>query len=58
MNIQNIEQNITLAHNTLMQVMVNGEGTIRMAEALTLLRQAVQEIREGNAQEEAKEETK
>lgn len=53
-----VEEKIINAHNKLMSITVSGDGAIRMAEALTLLRQAVQEIREGNAQEEAKEETK
>lgn len=51
MENRSIEQKITQAHNTLMQIMVNGDGAIRMAEALTLLRQAVQEIGEEKEKE-------
>ena len=41
-----MEQKIIQAHNTLMQIMVCGDGAIRMAEALTLLREVVEEMKQ------------
>ena len=39
-----MEQKLIQIHNTLMSVLVSGDGAIRMAEALTLLRQVVDEL--------------
>ena len=40
-----VEEKIINAHNKLMSITVNGDGAIRMGEALILLRQAIDEIR-------------
>lgn len=53
MNKQEVTQHVANVHNCLVQIMVNGESTILMGDALRELRYLVQELQKDVEAEEA-----